>query len=322
MYTLLSASSIMPRVVLSCVLIVVMFLLIAYFNGAFHFSSWFVKYTAKKETNKVKQYAKNEKTLTKLLSFCTKVDSFFLFPLSLSKKDQFDYFMRRFDFTIPYVLRPPTASEFSGFFKIIGLVLSSIGVLLCVYTLNPLSLIFVGSFFFVDVALFAMNMSIMSSDKALEEDFPDLYLFLCPSLLKGSDCHLSGVLSEFSASFDEAGLVAHKDIVGLVTCMNKLIDIYGSELEAIRHLRDYYRTPTVVNFVNLAIQALNGVDNTQKLLAYKQELCQRNLAQMEAKGAALVEKGSKVIWLIFIILGQFVVLSWLAKCGFTIPASW
>ncbi len=310
------------RILISLCLIGLAIILVPLLNGKFNLSKLEVKNKASKETRKIKVYSRNEKYISKLLRFFNKLDSYFLIPLSLSKVDHFEYMMRRFNFNLPYVLRSPTAKEFSGFCKTCALIITTVGVLLFVYTLNPIFLITVGSFFFADLILFMLNVQVLASDKALEEDFPDLYLFLCPTLLRGSDGHISVVLGEFLASFDDSGIVKHKDIVNLVQRLQNLISIYGSELEAVRHLRDYYRTPVVINFVNLAIQSLNGVNNSQKILAYKQELCQKNLELMEAKGNALVEKGSRVIWLIFVILVQFIVLSWLAKCGFSLPSSW
>jgi hypothetical protein len=71
----------------------------------------------------------------------------------------------------------------------------------------------------------------------------------------------------------------------------------------------------LVNFFNLAVQSLRGVDNKDKLLAFKMELSQKKLDLMTKKAEAMVAKGQKAVMLIFIILGQFIVLSWVAKAG-------
>ena len=45
------------------------------------------------------------------------------------------------------------------------------------------------------------------------------------------------------------------------------------------------------------------------------ELSQKKLEKMTERANALVAKGQKAVMLIFIILGQFIVLSWIAKAG-------
>ena len=45
------------------------------------------------------------------------------------------------------------------------------------------------------------------------------------------------------------------------------------------------------------------------------ELSQKKLDLMTKKAEAMVAKGQKAVMLIFIILGQFIVLSWVAKAG-------
>ena len=95
----------------------------------------------------------------------------------------------------------------------------------------------------------------------------------------------------------------------------KNIEIYGDDSMAVNEMRKTYKSAMLVNFFNLAIQALRGVDNKDKLLAFKMELSQQKLEQMTKKANELVAKGQKAIMLIFVILAQFVVLSWVAKAG-------
>ena len=93
------------------------------------------------------------------------------------------------------------------------------------------------------------------------------------------------------------------------------IEIYGDDSMAVRQLREKYRGAMVVNFCNLAVQALSGVDNKDKLTAFKSELSQRQLEAMKLEAQKRIEKGQRVIMLVFIILAEFVVLSWMAKLG-------
>ena len=100
-----------------------------------------------------------------------------------------------------------------------------------------------------------------------------------------------------------------------VTQFRNNIEVYGDDCIAVKKLREVYRSSMIVNFCNLAVQALNNVDNSDKLLAFKIELSQKRMEQMTAEAKKRVAKGQRMIYLIFIILGQFIVLSWVAKMG-------
>jgi hypothetical protein len=93
------------------------------------------------------------------------------------------------------------------------------------------------------------------------------------------------------------------------------IEIYGDDSIAVHKMRETYKSAMLVNFFNLAIQSLRGVDNKDKLLAFRMELSQKKLDAMTVKANKMVEKGQKAVMLIFLILAQFIVLSWIAKAG-------
>ena len=93
------------------------------------------------------------------------------------------------------------------------------------------------------------------------------------------------------------------------------IEVYGADSKAVAMIREKYHSATVINFCNLAIQSLNGVDNKDKLIAFKIELTQKDLMLMTERANKAVEKGSRAIVSIYFILFQFVVLSWAAKLG-------
>ena len=163
---------------------------------------------------------------------------------------------------------------------------------------------------------FAMDFKIIEEDTEIEEDFPDLYMLLYSRLIRGTSMRLAPTLDEYLNSIDAIyGDKSHKAMRNFVLDLRKNIEIYGDDSIAIHKMRETYKSAMLVNFFNLAVQSLRGVDNKDKLLAFKMELSQKKLEQMTARANALVAKGQKAVMLIFIILGQFIVLSWVAKAG-------
>ena len=161
-----------------------------------------------------------------------------------------------------------------------------------------------------------MEFKIIEEDTEIEEDFPDLYMLLYSRLIRGTSMRLAPTLDEYLNSIDAIyGEKSHQAMRNFVMDLRKNIEIYGDDSMAIHKMRDVYRSAMLVNFFNLAVQSLRGVDNKDKLLAFKMELSQKKLDLMTKKAEAMVAKGQKAVMLIFIILGQFIVLSWVAKAG-------
>ncbi len=160
------------------------------------------------------------------------------------------------------------------------------------------------------------EVKINEEDMELEDDFPDLFLLLHNRLLKGATTRLAPTLDDYVKSLDAMyNKKSHLVIRGFATDLRKNIEVWGDDSTAIYKLRDTYRSSMVVNFCNLATQALKGVDNSDKLLAFKIELTNQKQEKMKENARKLIEKGRRSIIVIYIILGQFVILSWLAKLG-------
>ena len=217
---------------------------------------------------------------------------------------------------IPYIDRNITTYELLGIFKIFKFVCCFLAVFLFVLTYNPIFLVLFAGLFINKIFEYAMEFKIIEEDTEIEEDFPDLYLLLYSRLIRGTSMRLAPTLDEYLNSIDVIyGENSHKSMRNFVLDLRKNIEIYGDDSIAIHKMREVYKSAMVVNFFNLAVQSLRGVDNKDKLLAFKMELSQKKLDQMTKKANALVAKGQKAVMLIFIILGQFIVLSWIAKAG-------
>ena len=234
--------------------------------------------------------------------------------IAIIEKYQSNIFRGRL--AVPYIDRNITPIELLGIFKALKFVLCFIGTVLVALTRNPAWFAFYAGLAINKVFELAMEFKIIEEDTEIEEDFPDLYMLLYSRLIRGTATRLAPTLDEYLSSIDAIyGEKSHKAMRNFVTDLRKNIEIYGDDSIAINKMREVYKSAMLVNFFNLAVQSLRGVDNKDKLLAFKMELSQKKLEKMTERANALVAKGQKAVMLIFIILGQFIVLSWVAKAG-------
>lgn len=274
-------------------------------------------------TSKTKVDVKKSKRETKIrniiiwaLKKLENIGNNFGFAPNERKLERYKFNISRGRLKIVLLDRNIAPIELTGCFKLIKFIGVFISVLLYLITNNVLlliGLIVLGIEYGFNSYIEA---SIVAEDQEIEEDFPDLFLLLYSRLLKGAQVRLAPTLDEYLKSIDVIhGEESHKAMRNFVQDLRNNIEIYGDDSMAIHRMRDMYKSAMLVNFFNLAIQSLRGVDNKDKLLAFKIELSQKRIQAMTDNANKLVEKGQRVIWVIFIILGQFIVLSWVAKAG-------
>lgn len=268
----------------------------------------------KVESRKYKQEGRYRSYLAFILSNLANIGENFMISPSSKKIEDYQYKINRIRLRIHLLSRNIKAIELIGLFKLlkyIGVVVGTLGLFL---TGNIIFLVF---YILVTIEFFFImfvDAVIMSSDREIEEDFPDLYILLYSRLIKGSSVRLLPTLDDYLRSIDTVhGENSHKEIRNFVRDIKSNIDIYGDDSMAIHKMRDMYKSAMLVNFFNLAIQSLRNVNNSEKLLAFKIELNQRKLAIKEKKAEKLVEKGQIAIWAVYIILFEFVILSWASK---------
>ena len=268
------------------------------------------------EVRKAQQEANYRNVILWFLNKAEFVCNNFGFQPNLAVIEKYQYNIFRGRLIIPYIDRNITPIELIGIFKAVKFVSCFLAVFLTLLTGFPLFLMLLAGLFVHKVFEFAMDFKIIEEDTEIEEDFPDLYMLLYSRLIRGTSMRLAPTLDEYLHSIDAIyGDTSHKAMRNFVLDLRKNIEIYGDDSIAIHKMREIYKSAMLVNFFNLAVQSLRGVDNRDKLLAFKMELSQKKLEQMTARANALVAKGQKAVMLIFIILGQFIVLSWVAKAG-------
>lgn len=228
---------------------------------------------------------------------------------------EWNYVIARCFKDIPYIHRRMKATELLGIVRGIQFLCVVGGIYGFAMTFNAIFFAFVLGAFAIPVVLKTLFQGVIKmQDEELEHDFPDLYLLLYVRLTAGVNGHIASSLSSYISNMN--ALYAkdqHVVIRQFAQDLRNLIEVYGSETMAISRVRENYRSAMVVNFCNLAIQSLNGVDTKDKLLAFKVELNEKQRELMTREAAARVERGRRSIYAIYFILGEFIVVSWAAK---------
>lgn len=270
----------------------------------------------KVEMRKVKEDTKKRNYLIWLLKKFEFLGENFGFKPSPAKLVRYKFMITRTRLNLPYVDRNISPIEVVGLFKGIKFLGCFIAIFFNILTGSKIFLMFFLVLFIDKIFEFILENKIMAEDEEIEEDFPDLYMLLYSRLIRGTAMRLAPTLDDYLKSIDAIyGEESHKAMRNFVLDLRKNIEILGDDSMAVHKMRETYKSAMLVNFFNLAIQSLRGVDNKDKLLAFKMELSQKKLEKMTERANALVAKGQKAVLLIFIILAQFVILSWVAKAG-------
>lgn len=241
--------------------------------------------------------------------------------ISSTMQYKYDFYIVRLDMKAPFVDRPWKPIEIVGLHRMIallGVVLTGIGI--SSLSFNPLwfaiLLCFVSR-----IREMIWESRVLAEDTELEEDFPDLFLILNPKLKMGANARIATTLDEYNVTLDRLYTQGeHMAIRKFVRLLRNLIETYSTEVDAIAKVRTYYKAASVVNFCNVAIQAMNGVDNKEKLIAFEQELTNKKLALMRKRAEKLVEKAQKATYLMYVILAEFVIITLYTRMGGNLDA--
>lgn len=271
---------------------------------------------AKVDIKKEKDLLAKRNMLIKLLNHCKFVAENVGFKPSEEIIIDYKYKIDRLRLKLKLLDRNIKPIELVGALKTIkyvGLFIGTVGLIASgsiLFTLAFLTLTFPTLF------KYYAEMMIADEDVEIEQDFPDLYLLLYSRLVRGAYTRLSPTLEDFISSIDIMhNDSSHKALRNFVLDLRNNIEIYGDDSIAIYKMRETYKSAMIINFCNLAVQAMSGVNNSDKLLAFKVELAQKRMEGMKKRAELLVEKGQRAVMAIFLILFQFVALSWYAKLG-------
>lgn len=271
-----------------------------------------------KKATRQKEKEKSDVASRKRAIFLMKqFNSIYMFIGNTTEEYMFElkYLLERNNVQIKALGRKIKPEEVVGIFRFLQIVVVAADIVIVSVTLNITMLALLGLVFLPKLYTVFLRIKILAEDEELENDFPDLYLLLYSRLKKGSHTQIEPTMKDYIRSLDDmyGKGESHLAIRSFCSRFSANVEVYGDEVTSVKHLREHYRSPTIVNFCNLAIQALTGVDNREKLLTFKQELAEDRRVKMDLKAAALVKKGTTAINIIYVILFEFIILSWVSK---------
>lgn len=158
-----------------------------------------------------------------------------------------------------------------------------------------------------------MQRKIRDEDEIIDLYFIDLYLLLYSKLRQGSKARLSSVVESYVDTLHTSNNAEMKRVMlGLAEFLLNNLSMYPDH-EAVPLLRERYKSATIVNFCNVASQALQGIDNADTLLTFKMALVEKKAQAMRKTAQKLRIKGERSIYLIYVLLFIFIGMSWASK---------
>ncbi len=150
-------------------------------------------------------------------------------------------------------------------------------------------------------------------DAVIDVYFLDLYLLMYSRLRKGSKARLQDVVESYIDTLSVSTNIQMKTVMLKFSrfFLNNL-SMYEDHV-AVTHLRDRYKSATIINFCNVGSQALQGIDNSDTLLTFKMDLVRKKKDLMISNAEKLYEKGNRAIYLIYVILFIFIIAGWMSK---------
>lgn len=158
-----------------------------------------------------------------------------------------------------------------------------------------------------------LSQQIQDEDEIIDNYFLDLYLLMYSKLRLGSRARLQTVVESYINTLETAQNIAmKKTMTKLAEFLLNNLTLYEDHI-AVPKLRERYKSATIINFCNVASQALQGIDNADNLLTFKMSLVRRKTAMMEARALKLCKSGERSIYAVYLILFIFIGVGWYSK---------
>lgn len=278
--------------------------------GVFETSTGAKGVKADADAEKTKQ-SRRRREISKLQIYAGITDMVQDFVMSKEQHDELKFMIDRLEIRSEILDRNLTPSELKG-----RQLLWLVAALVCV----PIGVFF--TIFWVAAAVFGfiyfssnarLRQRIQDEDEIINLYFIDLYLLMYSKLKQGSKARLQKVVESYIDTLSvSANIEAQKVMTKFAKFFVNNLTMYEDHV-AVPMLRERYRSATIVNFCNIASQALQGIDNGDNLLTLKQELVRRKTDMMKTKAEKLRIKGERSIMLIYVILFIFIGVGWYSK---------
>lgn len=252
-----------------------------------------------------------QKAIRRLGFYSSLTNTFRGLVLTNNQYEELKFMIERLEIrnkTLDRMLTPEEVRGKDVFFLIIGLALIPLGIFVKFFWV--ISIVF----FFIYASHFSrLRAKIQAEDIIIDTYFIDLYLLMYSKLRMGSKARLSKVIESYIDTLQVASNLEMQAV------MMKFARFFLNNLtmyedhEAVPKLRDRYKSATIVNFCNVATQALQGVDNLDTLLSLKMELIRRKSDAMKKNAEKLRIRGERSVYIIYVILFIFIAVGWYSK---------
>lgn len=254
---------------------------------------------------------KREREKTRLEIYTQVTNMFRGILLPPAKEADYKYYLGRLKYKSDVLNRSITPEEFVGkkfLILCLGVIILPLGVFFKpAYILG----VFLILYFFLKPVF--MQRKIRDEDEIIDLYFIDLYLLLYSKLRQGSKARLSSVVESYVDTLHTSNNAEMKRVMlGLAEFLLNNLSMYPDH-EAVPLLRERYKSATIVNFCNVASQALQGIDNADTLLTFKMALVEKKAQAMRKTAQKLRIKGERSIYLIYVLLFIFIGMSWASK---------
>lgn len=254
---------------------------------------------------------KREREKTKLEVYTQITNMFRGILLPPAKEADYKYYLGRLKYKSDILNRSITPEEFVGkqfLLLCLGIIALPIGVFFTpAYVIGGALIVY---YIFKPVL---MQRKISDEDEIIDLYFIDLYLLLYSKLRQGSKARLSSVVESYVDTLHTSNNAEMKRVMlGLAEFLLNNLSMYPDH-EAVPLLRERYKSATIVNFCNVASQALQGIDNADTLLTFKMALVEKKAQAMRKTAQKLRIKGERSIYLIYVLLFIFIGMSWASK---------
>ena len=159
----------------------------------------------------------------------------------------------------------------------------------------------------------SLKAKIQDEDVIIDNYFLDLYLLLYSKLRQGSRARLQGTVENYINTLESSKSTQESQVMlKLAKYMLNLLALYEDHV-AIPKLREIYHSATIINFCNVATQALNGIENWDNLLTFKMQLTTRRTNLMRERQQKILRKGERSIYAIWLILFILIFVGFYSK---------
>ena len=278
--------------------------------GVFEYATRPQKTISEIETKR--KFNKKRKFETKKLElYAQSVNMFRGIFMSNVTYDEHKYYIQRLELRSEPLDRLLTPEEIRGKY-VLPFLLSLLTIPLAVF--NPLVIVLpVVAFIMLLFYPTTLKLKIQDEDEIIDNYFIDLYLLLYSKLKQGSRARLQGTIENYIDTLDKTkNTVESQVMLKFARYFLNLLAMYEDHV-AVPYLRNSYHSATIINFCNVATQALNGIENYDNLLTFKMQLTERRTDMMRVRQKKILAAGERSIYAIWIILFIFVAVGWYSK---------